>query len=103
MITFEKELDVQELELHRKLCLIGENDEVYYVIVEISYEISKFVPGNWWHEAEGGELEDWNVKVTDGLFTEKQRKIIANSLEDNAVVAAIWANHNKINGIGYHW
>src|SRR5574337_572573 len=98
MICFEKELDVQELELHRKLCLMGENDEVYYVIVEIEYDISKYRPATFWHPAEGGELEDWNVKVTDGLFTEKQKKIISDSLDENAIVRAIWEHHNKING-----
>lgn len=92
MIKFETELDVQELELHRKLCLM---DEIDYVIVEIEYYISKFYPANWWRPEEGGDLLDWNVKVTDGLFTKKQKKIIYDNLDFNAILDAIWAHYDK--------
>jgi hypothetical protein len=90
MITFEKELYVCELDLHRKLCLM---EEIDYVIVEIEYDISKFVPASFWHEAEGGETEDWNVKVTDRMFSVSQRKKILELLDENAIVAAIWRHH----------
>jgi hypothetical protein len=64
------------------------------VELEIEYGISRYVPGNWHHQAEGGELEDWNVAVVDNRFNEKQRKIIADNLDENAIVAAIWEDYD---------
>ena len=97
MIKFETELDVCELELHRKLCLM---EQIDYVVVEIEYDISKLVPGNWFRPAEGGELEDWSVKVTDGMFSLSQRKKILELLDENAIVGSIWedyeANKNEV-------
>jgi len=90
MITFTTKLDVQELELHRKLCLMK---EIVYVDVEIEYEISKFVPGNWFRPDEGGKLEEYDVKVVDDRFNGFQPCIIEWGLPDDVIKNVIWSHH----------
>lgn len=74
--------------------------EIEGVMIEIEYDISKYYPATFWQPEEGGEIEDWNVKVTDEMFNEKQSEIIKDSLNEEWIIDAIWdhyqSNKNKV-------
>jgi len=94
MITFYTTIDVSSLNIEKLLALPFMIEEVE---LEIEYHIPKYYPRTWLHPEEGGELEDWNVKVTDRMFSLSQRKKILELLDENAIVAAILAHHDTNN------
>lgn len=88
--TYDKCLD-HKTPINWLLCLPFDIEEIE---LEVEYYISKYHPATFFSPAEGGDIEDWNVVVTDNRFNDKQKKIILGELRYDVIIDAIWAHHD---------